>query len=415
MALIAYLPEIAGFLLLSLMATQVAEIGTILVVIELGLFALLIALRARTALETALKWWPLLLAPALAALSTLWSDVPMASLRYGGQFLLTAYVGVLLARLLPPRRFVMVFLVSFFVFCIACILFGRQGASAEGPVLIGLTGSKNQMGYAGQLLLLSGLAVLLMRNVPQWLRAVAVLALPVGGYILLGVNSATALLMGIGGAVVLAGLWFAERMAPGGRLATLIGVFAIVAPLTLLIPEALQAWEHFLYETLDKDPTLTGRVFLWARADDLIAQRPLLGYGYQAIWMGDSTETIALQRMTGISDGRTFHFHHQFRQIAVDTGLVGLAAFIGALVAVGFSGLRQLLLHPTAPTSFFYIVFMLMVMRAFTDVIIAPLNVHTVIFFAACTYAFWRPGEQTAQQPAAALGWRKLRPARAPS
>jgi exopolysaccharide production protein ExoQ len=239
------------------------------------------------------------------------------------------------------------------------------------------------------------------------------LSLPVGGYILLGVNSATALLMGVGGAVVLAGLWFSERMAPGGRLATLLGMFVILAPLALLIPEALQAWDYFLYDTLDKDPTLTGRTFLWARADDLIAQRPLLGYGYQSIWMGDSTETIALQRMTGISDGRTFHFHHQFRQVAVDTGLVGLAAFVGALIAVGVSGMRQLLLRPTVPTSFFYIIFMLMVARAFTDVIIAPLNVHTVIFFAACTYAFWRPEEAYAREEPA-FNWRKLRPARAP-
>jgi O-antigen ligase len=100
----------------------------------------------------------------------------------------------------------------------------------------------------------------------------------------------------------------------------------------------------------------------------------LLGYGYQSIWMGDSTETIALQRMTGITDGRQFHFHHQFRQIAVDTGYVGLVAFVGVLIATFFAGMRQLLLHPSVPTSFFFILFMLMATRSFTDVIIAPLQ-----------------------------------------
>jgi exopolysaccharide production protein ExoQ len=412
MALIVFLPEIAAFLIFIMMATQIAQVGPVLVLIEAVLFALLVVLRGPVALQTVFRWWPLLLAPILAAVSTLWSDAPMTTLRYGVQFMLTAYIGVLLARLMTPRRFLLVFLVSMFVFCIACILYGREGSSVEGMVLIGLTGSKNQMGYAAQLLILSGLAVLLLRDVQHWMRWIAALALPVGIYILLGVNSATALLMGVGGAAMLLMLWFIERMQPGGRLAALIVVMIIVTPLLLLLPEALQAWDHFLFDTLDKDPTLTGRTILWAHADDLIARRPLLGYGYQAIWMGDSTESTALKRIFGITDGRTFHFHHQFRQVAVDTGLVGLAAFVGALIAAGLNYIRQVLLHPSVPTSFFFCVFVLMTARAFTDLIISPINVHMVLFYAACTYAFWKPEPATAATPA--ISWRRLRPARVP-
>jgi exopolysaccharide production protein ExoQ len=412
MALFYFLPEIAAFLIFILMATQIAQVGPILVLIEIVLLGLLVVLRAPVALQTVLRWWPLLLAPILAAVSTLWSDAPMTTLRYGVQFMLTAYIGVLLARLMTPRRFLVVFMLSMFVFCIGCILYGREGTSTEGMVLIGLTGSKNQMGYAAQLLILSGLAVLLLRDVQHWMRWVAALALPIGIYILIGVNSATALLMGVGGAAMLLVLWFIERMQPGGRLAALIVAMIIAMPLLLLIPEALQAWDHFLFDTLDKDPTLTGRTVLWARADDLIARKPLLGYGYQAIWMGDSTETTALKRIFGITDGRTFHFHHQFRQVAVDTGLVGLAAFVGALIAVGLNGIRQVLLHPSVPTSFFFVVLALMIARAFTDLIISPINVHMVLFYAACTYAFWKPEPATAATPA--MNWRRLRPARVP-
>lgn len=412
MALLYFLPEIAAFLIFFLMATQVAQVGAILLLIELGLLALLLLLRAPVALKTALKWWPLMLAPILAAVSTLWSEAPMTTLRYGVQFMLTAYVGVLLARLMSPRRFLVIFMLAMFFFCIGCILYGRQGSSAEGMVLIGLTGSKNQMGYAAQLLILSALAVLLLREAPRWLRWIAILALPIGVYILLGVNSATALLIGIGGAAVLLVLWFIQRLQPGGRLAALIAGAVIVTPLLLLLPEAFAAWNHFLFDTLDKDPTLTGRTILWARADDLIARRPLLGYGYQAIWMGDSTETTALKRMFGVADGRTFHFHHQFRQVAVDTGLIGLAAFVGATIAVALNGLRQVLLYPSVPTSFFYVVFALMIARGFTDLIIGPISVHMVLFYAACTYAFWRPEEASA--PAPAFSWRRLRPARLP-
>ncbi len=412
MALIFFLPEIAAFLIFILMATQIQNIGPFLVLIELALFGMLLVLRAPVAVKTALKWWPLMLMPILAAVSTIWSDAPMTSLRYGVQYMMTAFLGIFLARLMSPRRFLVVFFLAFFVFCIASIIDGRKGSSVEGMVLIGLTGSKNQMGYAAQLLILSGLAVLLLRDVPQWLRGVAMLSLPIGIYVLLGVNSATALLMGIGGAAMLLALWFTQRMQPGGRLALLLGGLVIVAPLTLLIPEGLQAWNYFLFDTLDKDPTLTGRTILWERADDLIARRPFFGYGYQAIWMGDSVDSTALKRLFGVTDGRTFHFHHQFRQVAVDMGLVGLAAFVGALIATGFNGLRQMLLHPSVPTSFFFVVFSLMTARAFTDLIMAPINVHMVLFYAASTYAFWRP--QEAMAPAPAMGWRRLKPARLP-
>ncbi|MGE0741564.1 MAG: O-antigen ligase family protein [Hyphomonadaceae bacterium] len=403
MILLAYLPEIAGVLLFALMATQVAEIGPYLILVDLALVGMLFVFRTRTFLETLARWWPVLLAPALALASTAWSEAPMTSLRYGAQFLFTCLIGVVLARLMTPKRFVCAFLVSMFIFCLACLAYGRQGASAEGMVLIGLTGSKNQMGFAAQLLIMSGLAVLMMRDIHAALRWLAVLALPLGVALLLGANSATALLMAAGGSAALVGLWFAQRLPPGGRLATLVGGLLILSPLALLAPEINAFINHFVFDTLDKDPTLTGRTFLWQRADDLIAQRPLLGYGYQAIWMGDSTETIALQRLTGMTDGRVFHFHHQFRQVAVDTGLAGLLAFVGMVLAVGFAALRQTLLYPSVATSFFFVIFMLMIARAFTDTILQPFNMHTLLFFAACTYAFWRP-------QAAAIGAQQAQP-----
>jgi exopolysaccharide production protein ExoQ len=410
MLVFAFLPEIAAFLLFILTATQMPQYGTVLVLAQFALFGLVAIIRSAALLQTALRWWPLLLVAILALASALWSDAPAASLRYGAQLLFTAFMGVHLARLMSPRRFVTVFMLSMLVFCVLCVLGGQQGISAEGMVLIGLTGSKNQLAYAAQLLMMSGLTVLLLGAVSAAVRWAAVLTLPLAVYLLLETNSATAVLMALGGSFVLIMLWFSQRLAPGGRLAALIGALLVLAPLTALAPEASAWMNHFVFDTLGKDPTLTGRTLLWARADELIAQRPLLGYGYQAIWMGDSFETIGLKRLTGIADGRVFHFHHMFRQVAVDTGLVGLAAFIGALVASGLAGLRQVLLYPTPATSFFFAVFLLMVARAFTDSIMSPFSVHTVIFFACGVYAFRQPesGEQAVRAPHLAA-WEQAR------
>ncbi|MBC7769564.1 MAG: O-antigen ligase family protein [Phycisphaerales bacterium] len=402
MVLLTFLPQIAAFLLFICMATQVPQVGAMLILVEVALVGLLFVFRTTAFIDVLKRWWWLLLMPVVATMSGLWSDVPSLSFRYGAQFLFTCFVGVLIACTLSPRRYIGVLLVALFVFCILCIAWGRQGTSADGMVLIGLTGSKNQMAYAAQVLLMAATAVLLMQGSGWFLRGVALLSLPLSVYLLAGTNSATAVLMAFGGSAVLLALWWSQRLPPGARLGALIVSAIVLAPLSLLIPEAIEFTNHFVFDTLGKDPTLTGRTILWEHADALIAERPLLGYGFQAIWMGDSADTIGLKRLMDIEDGRQFHFHHAFRIIAVDTGLLGLAPFVISVVLVGLGALKQVLLRPTVETSFFFVLFVLMVARAFTDAIIGPFSVHTLLFFGACVYAFWnaQPAEQTASQQA---------------
>ena len=409
MVLLTFLPEIAAFLLFIGMGTQVPQIGAAIILAEFALIGLLFVFKTTAFIDVLTRWWWLLLMPFIAMLSGLWSDVPMVSFRYGAQFLFTCFVGVLLARLLTPKRFICTLAVALFVFCIICIAWGRQGTSTEGMVLIGLTGSKNQMGYAGQVLLLAASAVLMLKNIGPILRIIALLSLPLATYIVAGTNSATAVLMAFGGSAVLLGLWWAERLPPGGRLGTLIAGALIFAPLMLLLPEAIAFTNHFLFDTLGKDPTLTGRTILWERADALIDRKPILGYGFQAIWMGDSADTIGLKRLADIEDGRQFHFHHQFRILAVDLGFVGLMPFVLAILAAGYGHIRQVLLRPTVATSFFFVLFALMVVRAFTDQIISPFNMHTLFFFACSVYAFWRPEQVGAEAAAPAQSLRRGR------
>ncbi len=393
MLLFAFLPEIISFLLFIISTTQRFEIGSLLVTAQLGLAGVLFVIKPVSFLETALRWWPLLLVPILCVVSTLWSDAPAATLRYSGQLLFSAFLGVHMARLMTPARFVTVFLLAMFVFSVLSILDGRQGPAAEGMVLIGLTGSKNQLGFAAMYLLLSALTALMTRRVSVGARWVGLVSLPLAIFLLIGSHAATAILMAAAGALILLALWFSERLPPNGRLATLIGVLLVLAPLAALTPEASEFVDRFMFETLNKDPTLTGRTILWARADELIAQRPFFGWGYQAIWMGDSFETIGLKRLTGLTDGRVFHFHHQLRQIGVDVGWVGMITFVAALIVSAFAGLRQVLLTPHPGTSFFFVMFALMIVRAFTDVIMGPFQIHTIMFFASCVYVFWRPSQ----------------------
>lgn len=397
MIFLTYLREIGISLLLIFFATQMPEFGKFLLLGAFAVIGLLILRYSRVFVDALLRWWWLLAMPALCVASAFWSDQPIISARYALQFLFTCIVGVALARMLKPDRYIVVILVALFVFCVLSILSGRQGASATGPVLIGLTGAKNQMAYIAQMLMLAAIAVLLMRDVARPVRWLAVVALPLSIALVVGTNATTAVLMAVAGSGLLIVLWLLQRLTPGGRIGVVAFALLVLVPISALTPEITEIVNEFLYDTLDKDPTLTGRTHLWERADALIAQRPLFGFGYQAIWLGDSTETIALKRLTGIEDGRLFHFHHQLRQIAVDTGLLGAGAFVAALVVVTGAYLRRAFLAPDVATSFFFVTFILMVLRSFTDVVVVPFGLHTLFFFACGVYAFWRP-EHAAQQ-----------------
>ncbi|MGC2401608.1 MAG: O-antigen ligase family protein, partial [Acidobacteriaceae bacterium] len=64
-------------------------------------------------------------------------------------------------------------------------------------------------------------------------------------------------------------------------------VLCFLTVVILFIGAALVVgWPDLLYNLLGKEPTLTGRTEIWRAAIESIGKRPLLGYGYQAFWLG---------------------------------------------------------------------------------------------------------------------------------
>ncbi len=391
-------PEVAGGLLIALMTMQLPVLGPLPVVAELGLFGLIIAARPAESLQAFLRWWPLLLTPLLAFASFIWSDLPAASARYGFQLLFTAFAGVLIATLLKPHRFIVVLFLSMFVFCLISIASARQGVSTSGMVLIGLTGSKNQMALAGFNLLIPAIAVALMAESSKWLRLLAIPGSLIGLFVIATTSSATAVLLAAAAVPGLIALHVMQRFTPAARVGSFLLITLIAIPLIFLAPEISNGIDTFMTDVLGKDPTLTGRTYLWAQAEQLIERRPVLGYGYQAIWLGESADTLGLLRWAGVSDGRLFHFHNTYLQVAVDTGYVGMAAFVAFVIAAAVAGFGQAIWSPTTATSFFFLNFLLAVVLSFTDVILAPMQPRTLLLFVCAIYLFWRPPNPGAQR-----------------
>jgi exopolysaccharide production protein ExoQ len=358
----------------------------------LGAFATLMLLIGLAAL-LALRWrglpaliaagLPLLALPLFAAASMLWSDVPDVSLRYGVQLVLTALAGIALGRALTLRQLVLAVFIGLSVACLAGLALGRTGTSENGPVLIGLSGSKNQMGYIALAWLAAGLCVAASGGYRPWARVAGGLAAVPAMFLIVQGESATALIS----AAVLVGLLgllaVAAWLGRGGRLFALVAAALLVVPALVALPEIERQAMIIQTDVLGKDARLTGRTLLWEEADSLIAQAPLVGHGYKAIWLGPKGKGLLARN--GQKDGRAFHFHDTFRELLADLGMVGLGLFLLPLVLAALRTVLLLIAAVDAPRAFAVATLFTIALRTRTELVVGPFLIDTVLLWALVT------------------------------
>jgi O-antigen ligase len=127
--------------------------------------------------------------------------------------------------------------------------------------------------------------------------------------------------------------------SPLAKFIALIGVPAVIGVLT--IGSVQFDAVNGLVAKLMSDPTFTGRNDIWQFALDHIAQRPILGFGYQAFWgTSDLVNSWTYLESWGY---RASDAHNGYLNIAVMTGLVGLA------LALGWALIRPFLDHVRTP------------------------------------------------------------------
>lgn len=79
-----------------------------------------------------------------------------------------------------------------------------------------------------------------------------------------------------------------------------------------------------LLDRLGKDVTLTGRTLLWPAVLEMIQERPWLGYGYSAFWLGLEGESATLWFIT---NQEYDHAHNGILDLWLDLGLMGMSVF----------------------------------------------------------------------------------------
>lgn len=342
------------------------------------------------------KWSPFLLLPALAIASIAWSVAPDVSMRFGVQLMMTALIGITVAVAVTARQFVTLVYLTMVMLTIGAFLSQNVGYGTEGAVLIGLVGSKNEAAYAWQLLATAAIAVLLDRGQPVLLRLSALPSIGVAA-ILLALGQASGALVSMGIAiVVLGGVAMLHLFKLPGRLVIVLAMAIVVTPMAAAHDIIEKKIEMFMQEVLKKDTTLTGRTYLWARADELIKERPVLGRGYRATLIGNTIEGQGILRWAGQSDGRAFHFHNTYRDVAVDLGFSGVILFIAYLAFSLLSLIRVVIGHPTPAYGFFLAMLLVIIAKSFGELVLSQFTMMSAILFSLFVWSFAKP-KQNAQ------------------
>jgi exopolysaccharide production protein ExoQ len=163
-----------------------------------------------------------------------------------------------------------------------------------------------------------------------------------------------------------------------------VGVLMLAA--VSIAAAMIVVWPELLVSLLGKDLTLTGRTQIWSAVMDSIAKRPLLGYGYQAFWLGLEGESY---RIILAVSWILAQAQNGFLDVMLETGVVGLAvvllvfgfAFRDAMVCLLRSGNdRQL----RAVEWYLAIVILTFIYNLDESFLFDPTHLCSMLFLLAC-------------------------------
>ncbi|EIZ78462.1 o-antigen polymerase [Novosphingobium sp. Rr 2-17] len=364
--------------------------GPAIPVVSLGA-AVAIFVIMRDRLDQTRGWAWLLALPLLALLSSIWSTSPSVTLYYGAQLLITVLCALAIWLASDPRTFLRQLLAAATAICVVSIVGGQTGPSVTGPVLIGVTGSKNSMAAAAQIVLLTGLAIAVDSRQPRTWRLAGVALAPLGVWLVATTHAATIIILSIAAPVLYVAM-MALRAAPAKLRPFLLA--AVLAMGLGLAPVANQLGDlskDYTFQTFHKDSKLSGRTYLWKVAEQKIAERPFHGYGYKAFWMSGSIESIGLLRSQSIRDPRTFSLHQTYLEIWLDTGLIGLVTLVATIAAGIAAALWRVAKGEGGAAAFGAVFLIFLVVRSFGETLIVSFYPYCTIVYVLIAFALLGP------------------------
>ncbi len=274
----------------------------------------------------------------LCVLSSLWSaDRPetfMSSLLF---LAITSYAFYMVMRYSLDEILVLlsiVFLLSGVVNIAFVGAFPSYGLADEGE-WSGVFGSKNQLGYLATMGVPTLIITAMIRR--RWRLLYLGGAAMLTGLLILS-QSTTSLIatMLLTASLPVFRTFRALYTLRGAAMLTVFGSGLLMAVVATNQIGVIAGWAG-------KDPSLTGRTPLWAATLDVILERPLIGYGYQAAFGGYFSPTHEVWILTNWEPADS---HNALLQIWVEVGLIGVVLFVAVLARAFSNGVRLAAIVP---------------------------------------------------------------------
>ena len=239
--------------------------------------------RWKDALKMSVRNFAMWVVLAWALASMLWSVEPSVTLRTAAGLLGTALIGLYIACFHDRADTLRIAGWAFLLLCVASIIailvLPSRGGSFDAPGWRGVFASKNALGQISLVAMIMFLCLFAGRDDHgPWL-----VGLLLAGMLLVGSRSGTALVAGAF-AVVVWGILFSWTKRAGPVFIVLSVGFLVMVDLGLWL--YLSNNVGAVLGVVGKDPTLTSRTFIWDAVTSLVRQRPWVGYGYGAAWIG---------------------------------------------------------------------------------------------------------------------------------
>jgi O-antigen ligase len=260
--------------------------------------------------------------------SAAWSIHPDLTIRRGVGYILTMFIAAYLSLRFDVVDRMKVLSCSFAISAVGSLVFiaafpqhGIMQVSDLAGTWRGVFPHKNVLGPVMAIAVFTELFVLVAgKGRPRWRMALLGVYL---GLVLLS-RSATALLLSL---AFLAGTCIYLVWRPGRLMGAYFSILAILLVLAALI--LFWSDPDLALGILGKDTGLTGRTALWSAVVPLIEQRPVLGWGYRALWQAGDAYAAQVPQMAGWGAGSS---HNSFLEITLQLGLVGTAVIIGIVI-----------------------------------------------------------------------------------
>lgn len=369
----------------------------------------LVALRWRRFAALVAREKVLLALIGIALVSVLWSEVPEVTLRRSVALIGTTLFGVYLAMRFSLGEqvrllgwYLGIAALSSLGFVLVLPSYGISSDPLTAGAWQGIFDHKNGLGSN---MALASVVFLLLATSGIRRRWVVWCGLVLAVALLVLSRSATGLVV-LTSIALLWPLYQALRWRYTLVVPVLIGLVLTGGVLALVLLANAQE----VLTVLGRDTTLTGRTELWAYVMDMVRERPWLGYGYSAFWLGWEGPSSYVWLMTGSEVPAA---DNGLLDLWLDIGLLGVAVF-GLSFVLAFARAVRWARTRTSMDSIWPLIFLtFMLLYGVTESVVLRQNSLIWILYVSTAISVAAYRDATAEPAKAGdLGNRRVEPPR---